>query len=144
MLSSFLAILALGQGAVILTGGLDLSLPWCIALSGVMLTGLVGGQDAGLWSAIPIVLLVATAIGVLNGLGVVALGLSPIVVTLAMNGFLQGAALIWSDGSPAGFAPPSLRWLMASKVMGFTPVTLFIVVFVAFAILLLNRTQFGR
>lgn len=144
VLSSFLAILALGQGAVILTGGLDLSIPWCIALSGVMLTGLVGGQDVGLWSAIPIVLLVATVIGVLNGLGVVALGLSPIVVTLAMNGFLQGAALIWSDGSPAGFAPPSLRWLMTSKVMGFTPVTLFMVVFVAFAILLLNRTKFGR
>jgi len=144
VLSCFLAILALGQGAVILTGGLDLSLPWGIALSGVLLTGLVGGQDAGLWAAVPIVLLVAIAVGLLNGLGVVALGLSPIVVTLAMNGFLQGAALIWSDGTPAGFAPPALRWLMTSKIMGFTPVILFMVVFVTFAILLLNRTAFGR
>ncbi|GGB09485.1 ABC transporter permease [Allosediminivita pacifica] len=144
VLSSFLAILALGQGAVILTGGLDLSLPWCIALSGVLLTGLVGGQDMGLLTALPVVFAVAAVIGLANGLGVVALGLSPIVVTLAMNGILQGAALIWSGGTPAGFAPPVLRWMMTGKVMGITPVILFMVVFTAFAILLLGRTAFGR
>ncbi len=143
VLSSFLAILALGQGAVILTGGLDLSLPWAIALSGVMLTGLVGGQDAALWTAIPLVLAVAAVVGVLNGLGVVALGLSPIVVTLAMNGILQGAALIWSGGTPAGFAPPALRWFMTGKIAGITPVIFFMVAFVAFAVLLLGRTAFG-
>lgn len=144
VLSSFLAILALGQGAVILTGGLDLSLPWCIALSGVLLTGLAGGQDIGLWTALPVVLLAAAAIGLMNGLGVVALGLSPIVVTLAMNGVLQGAALVWSGGTPAGFAPPGLRWLMTAKVMGVTPVIFLMVLFVAVAVLLLGRTAFGR
>ncbi len=144
VLSSFLAILALGQGAVILTGGLDLSLPWCIALSGVLLTGLVGGQDMGLLTALPVVFAVAALIGLANGLDVVALGLSPIVVTLAMNGILQGAALIWSGGTPAGFAPPVLRWMMTGKVMGITPVILFMAVFTAFAILLLGRTAFGR
>ncbi|OOY32623.1 ABC transporter permease [Thioclava sp. F36-6] len=144
VLSSFLAILALGQGAVILTGGLDLSLPWSIALSGVMLTGLVGGQDMGLLTALPVVFAVAALIGLANGLGVVALGLSPIVVTLAMNGILQGAALIWSGGTPAGFAPPSLRWLMTGKLMGVTPVIIFMAAFVALAIILLGRTAFGR
>ncbi len=144
VLSSFLAILALGQGAVILTGGLDLSIPWAIALSGVLLTGLVGGQDAALWTAVPVVLLVAATVGLLNGLGVVALGLSPIVVTLAMNGILQGVALIWSGGTPAGFAPPALRWFMTGKFLGITPVIFFMIVFVTLAILLLGRTAFGR
>ena len=37
----FLAVLALGQGAVILTGGLDLSVPWTIGLSGILLAGIV-------------------------------------------------------------------------------------------------------
>lgn len=144
VLSCFLIVLALGQGAVILTGGLDLSVPWGIALSGVLLTGLVGGQDAGLWTAVPLVLAVAVAVGLLNGLGVVALGLSPIVVTLAMNGILQGVALIWSGGTPSGFAPPALRWLMTGKIAGVTPVILFMVAFVTCAILLLGRTAFGR
>ena len=39
VLSSFLAVLALGQGTVILTGGLDLSVPWTIGLSGILLAG---------------------------------------------------------------------------------------------------------
>lgn len=144
VLSCFLTILALGQGAVILTGGLDLSLPWCIALSGVLLTGLVGGTDMGLWTALPVVLGVAVVIGLLNGLGVVALGLSPIVVTLAMNGLLQGAALLWSGGTPAGFAPPVLRWLMTGKIAGVTPIIFGLAIFVVLALLLLGRTAFGR
>jgi ribose transport system permease protein len=41
VLSSFLAVLALGQGSVILTGGLDLSLPWTIGLCGILLAGMV-------------------------------------------------------------------------------------------------------
>ncbi|RVT85223.1 ABC transporter permease [Rhodobacteraceae bacterium CCMM004] len=144
VLSCFLIVLALGQGAVILTGGLDLSLPWTIALSGMLLTGLVAGQDSGLWTAVPLVLAVAALIGLTNGLGVVALGLSPIVVTLAMNGILQGAALLWSGGTPAGFAPPSLRWLMTGEIAGVTPIIFVMVAFVAAAILLLGRTAFGR
>jgi ribose/xylose/arabinose/galactoside ABC-type transport system permease subunit len=44
-LTLFLAVLGLGQGAVILTGGLDLSVPWLITLSGVLLTGLTHGVN---------------------------------------------------------------------------------------------------
>ncbi len=144
VLSTFLAILALGQGTVILTGGLDLSIPWTIALCGAMLTGIVEGQNIALWYALPIVLLVSVLIGFLNGVGVVALGLSPIVVTLAMNGILQGLALIWSNGSPSGFTAPALRWLMTGNIFNITPVILFLVAFVLFSTFLLGRTVFGR
>ena len=48
VLSTFLAILALGQGTVILTGGLDLSVPWTIGIAGILLAGIVNGSDAAL------------------------------------------------------------------------------------------------
>jgi len=144
VLSCFLAILALGQGTVILTGGLDLSVPWMIGLSGIILAGTVQGVDGALIYAVPLVLAVAVVVGTLNGLGVVALGLSPIVVTLAMNGLLQGAALIYSDGTPSGFAAPALRWLMTAKVLGVTPVIALLALFIAAGVLLLGRTAFGR
>jgi len=144
VLGSFLAILALGQGAVILTGGLDLSLPWTIAFCGILCAGLLKGSDAAMLYAVPLALVVGTAVGVLNGLGIVALGLSPIVMTLAMNGILQGAALVFSGGTPDGFSSPGLRWIMTGQVAGVTPVVLFMVVFVAVAMLLLGKTVFGR
>lgn len=144
VLSSFLAILALGQGAVILTGGLDLSVPWMIGLSGILVAGIMHGSNGALIYAVPIVLGVAVLIGFLNGLGVVALGLSPIVVTLAMNGLLQGAALIYSNGTPDGFAAPALRWLMTGEIAGITPIIPLLALFVTVAVLLLSRTAFGR
>lgn len=144
VLSSFLAIMALGQGTVILTGGLDLSVPWTIGFCGILLAGMVQGSDAALIYALPMVLAVAALIGLINGLGVVWLGLSPIVVTLATNGMLQGAALIYSGGTPAGFSSPLLRWFMTAKVLGATPVVYFMVAFIAFAVVFLSRTSFGR
>lgn len=144
VLSSFLAILALGQGSVILTGGLDLSVPWVIGLSGILVAGIVQGADMTLLYAVPIVLAVAAGIGLINGLGIVALGLSPIVVTLAMNGILQGVALIYSDGTPSGFAAPALRWLMTGELVGITPVIFLMIIFVVSGVLLLGRTAFGR
>lgn len=144
VLSSFLAILALGQGTVILTGGLDLSVPWTIGISGIILAGLVSGSDAALVYALPLVLLMACAIGFANGVGIVYLGISPIVMTLAMNGILQGFALLYSQGTPAGFSSPMLRWFMTGRLFGMTPVVPFLVLFVIAAVILLSRTPFGR
>lgn len=144
VLSSFLAILALGQGTVILTGGLDLSVPWTIGLCGILLAGMVKGSDVALIYALPLVLIVGCTIGLLNGLGIVVLGLSPIVMTLATNGILQGIALIYSNGTPDGFSSPLLRWFMTSKDFGFTPVLVLVLIFVILGVLLLGRTPFGR
>ena len=63
----------------------------------------------------------ACAIGFANGVGIVYLGISPIVMTLAMNGILQGAALLYSQGTPAGFSAPILRWFMTGRIGFFTP-----------------------
>jgi ribose transport system permease protein len=144
VLASFLSILALGQGAVILTGGLDLSIPWTIALAGIVVAGLVQGSDQAALYAIPLGLLIGVAVGMFNATGVVFLGLSPIVMTLATNGIVQGLALVYSDGTPAGFASPAMRYFMTGRFLGLTPVTWFMVGFVVFALLLLARTRFGR
>jgi ribose transport system permease protein len=144
VLSSFLAVLALGQGTVILTGGLDLSVPWTIGLSGILLAGVVKGSDAALVYALPIALLVGLAVGFVNGAGIVLLGVSPIVMTLAVNGILQGIALVYSNGTPDGFSSPLLRRFMTDHELIVTPVVQFVAVFVVVAVLLLGRTAFGR
>lgn len=144
VLASFLAILALGQGSVILTGGLDLSLPWTIAFCGIVSAGLMKGSDSAMLYALPLALAMGTFIGLVNGLGIVALGLSPIVMTLAMNGILQGFALVYSGGTPDGFSAPGLRWIMTGQVMGVTPIVPLVILFVVLATVLLGRTAFGR
>lgn len=144
VLGSFLAILALGQGSAILTGGLDLSIPWTIGFCGIFAAGLIRGSDeAAVW-VVPMVLAIGALIGTFNGLGVVLLGLPPIVITLATNGILQGFALVYSNGTPDGFSSPTLRWFMTGTIFGVTPVVVLVVLFVSGALVLLGRTAFGR
>jgi ribose transport system permease protein len=144
VLSSFLLILALGQGTVILTGGLDLSVPWTIALSGILLAGIVNGQNGPMIYALPLVLAIGCLVGIANGIGIAIFGISPIVMTLAMNGILQGLALLYSQGTPAGFSSPLMRWFMTDKTGIVTPVVVFIILFMIAAVLLHRRTPFGR
>lgn len=144
VLASFLSVLSLGQGAVILTGGLDLSLPWTIGLCGILLAGIVQGHAFAAAWAVPLVLAIGALIGLVNGLGIVLFALPPIVVTLAMDGILQGVAMVYSNGTPSGFAPPELVWLMTARVWGVTPELWLLAIFVIVATLLLSRTPFGR
>jgi ribose transport system permease protein len=144
VLSCFLSILSLGQGSVILTGGLDLSLPWTIALCGILLAGATNGLNLPALWAVPAVLAVGALVGLVNGAGVVLLGLPPIVITLATNGIVEGFALVYSNGTPAGFAPPALRWLMTGSFLHATPVVWVLLLFVIGGTVLLGRTAFGR
>jgi ribose transport system permease protein len=90
------------------------------------------------------VLGVGMLVGLVNGVGIAVLGISPIVMTLAMNGILQGLALIYSQGTPAGFSAPLMRWFMTDKSGLVTPVVVFVAIFVAIAMILQTRTAFGR
>ncbi len=144
VLSTFLVILALGQGVVVFTGGLDLSIPWTIALSGIMFTGLTQGTNEALVFALPAILGIGMLIGLANGVMVAVLGISPIVATLASNGILQGIALLYSGGTPSAFPSPVVSWLMTARIAGVTPVIFLLIIFVIGAVFLLNKTRFGR
>jgi ribose transport system permease protein len=144
VLCGFLAILALGQGAVIITGGLDLSVPWTVAFCAIIVTTLAPGSDAAAIWAVPVALGVGVLIGLANGIGVTFFGLPPIVCTLASNAILQGITLVYCNGTPSGFSPPTIHWFMTKTLLGVTPVVWFLAAFVILATVLLERTVLGR
>ncbi|CAN5769366.1 ABC transporter permease [soil metagenome] len=144
VLASLPAVIVLGQGIVILSGGLDLSVTWMLTLAGVLVAGMSGGADSALLWSVPTVLLIAAAIGALNGIGIAVLGISPIVMTLAMGGILQAAALIYCNGSPVSLVPKALHWLMRGELLAVPPVVWLMAPFVIGASLLLTHTTFGR
>jgi ribose transport system permease protein len=141
---SFLAILGLGQGAVIMAGGLDLSVAWTITFPAIVLTALANGSDGiALW-AVPLALLVGALVGLANGILVVGFHLSPIIATLATGSILEGTALVFSGGAPTGSTPPSIVWFVNGRVGGLPPLVWFLFAFVLIATLGLDRSAFGR
>lgn len=146
VLSTVAAVVAYGQGIAILTGGIDLSIPWTMVLASVVVTASSLGSDSRAIWGIPLALAAGAAVGAVNGLGIVYLRLAPIVMTLAMNVALEGAVLLYTNGTPKGFAPPVLISIMASHVIvSWIPMAfVFLAAFTVIGVLLLQRTAYGR
>ena len=144
-LSTFLMILGLGQGLVILTGGIDLSVPWAMTTAGILLSTLSLGNDAALWWVIPVILVFGALLGFINGFGITVLEISPIVMTIASNVIVRGITLVAINGTPKGYTPPSITYLMSGHMFGWLP-PIFIIVAVLYiaAMLILTKTKYGR
>lgn len=76
---------AAGQALVIGTGGIDLSVPAAITVSGIILTTFTDGDGSKLAPAIVIVLIAVMLMGLVNGILVEIFGLNSLVVTLAVG-----------------------------------------------------------
>ena len=141
---SFLAILGLGQGAVVTAGGLDLSVPWAITFPAIVVTTYANGSDSAATWAIPLALCIGAGIGFFNGALVAGLGISPIIATLATGSMLEGIALVFSHGAPIGNSPPALLWFLNGRIGGLPPAVWFLAMFVVIGTLVLNGSGFGR
>jgi len=143
--SAFLGIVAIGQMFVILTGGIDISVASVISMANVVAAQVMSGKDANVPLAVGLVLLIGLVAGLANGLGVYYLRISPIVMTLAMGGVFQGAALIYSKGAPKGQTAPFIQYLSTGKIGGSVSVLIVLwIVLAAAVIVVLRRTVYGR
>ena len=139
-------ILAVGMTAVILTGGIDLSVGSVAALAGV-LAALVASTDVGTGSvalASVAALAVGLAVGVFNGAMVAWFRVPPFVTTLAMLTICRGLAFVLTGGRSIGNLPAGFGLFGREHVFGVpVPVILMLLVFVA-GWFVLKRMTFGR
>lgn len=128
-----LGILAIGATAIIISGGIDLSVGSVMGLSAMALGWL--SNEAGM--PMIIAMLVAVAIGALaglfNGLGVTMLGLPPFIATLAMMSIARGAANMITDGQQIVGFPEWYYTLASGRYFGFLSAT--VIVFIVLAII---------
>jgi len=90
-----LALAAVGQAIVVISGGIDLSIGAMMALTSVVSASLMKGQPEEFGIAVVvIVLLLGLALGAINGGLVVVTRVPDIVVTLAMSFVWAGCALL--------------------------------------------------
>ncbi len=142
--AAFIGIAAIGQTLVVLTGGIDLSVGALISLGNVFACLLLDGKDANNLWVIPLILLLGLAIGTANGLGVAVLGISPMVMTMAIGVVTTGITLIYSKGAPKGYASPFLRSLGVGNVGGVPIPVLVWLVLALLTLIILKLSVFGR
>jgi ribose transport system permease protein len=147
------AILGIGVAFVIMTGGIDLSIGSVICLVGVILPLLLVQRDWPVVVALPAVLVLAMLLGLIHGLLITKLRLQPFVVTLCGLLIYRGAARYITGDATVGLGDRyrELRTIATGKIpLPFgeewqlpIPVLLMLAL-AAVAMVLLNRTIFGR
>lgn len=143
---SFVGIVAMGMTLVILTGGIDLSVGSVWGMTAVIVAFLLThGWAVPL--AILLSLLAAAGIGLMNGLCITRLKMSPFVPTLATLSIARSFALIVTHGRPIsiyGDEYQTFLWLGGGDIFGIpNPFIIFCITAIFFWILL-SRTVWGR
>lgn len=142
--AAILAIVGIGQTLIIQQRGLDLSVPGVISLAAILVTKLHSGSDSGLATAIVVVLGVSALAGLVSGLAVIWLDITPLVATLGVNALLLGAILQITSGSSAASAPPALASFTLGRFLGVSYLLLIALALVAGVAFVIRRTVAGR
>jgi ribose transport system permease protein len=131
-----LALLAMAQSVIVISGGIDLSVGAMMVLANCIAARLMLDQDLGTVVLVAIgVVAVAMILSGLIGLVTVVSGVPDIVVTLAASFILAGLALVVLDGPGGGTNPrfqelmvggfdqplPSLLWLAGLLALVWLP-----------------------
>ncbi|MBH8605482.1 ABC transporter permease [Thermoactinomyces sp. CICC 10522] len=144
--ASILAIAAVGQTLVIVSGGegIDLSVGAVMSMGALLGASFIHGKASNLPIAIVLLVLIGALVGFINGFGIQRFGIPPLVMTLIMTSVVNGFTVAYTKGQPSGAIPKVLlavgqpivgpiRWLLV----------LTIVVLVIFG-LIMNMTLFGK
>jgi ribose/xylose/arabinose/galactoside ABC-type transport system permease subunit len=137
------AVAAAGMTALIVAGGIDISIGSILAVCAVAVALLVK-QGWPLPVAAAGAVLAGAVLGGVNGLLVARFKIPPIVATLATMGGLRGLMVWATGGNWVRELPPSFNWLYVHRPLGL-PLTVWIAALVVAGMaLFLARTPAGR
>ncbi len=141
---SFIAIVAIGQTTVLLTGGIDLSVGSTAGLSGILCSLLMTKVHVGPISIIFVSLVLGILLGCVNGILIGRLKLNAFIVTLGVGEIYGGLILVITRGYPILNLPESFAFL-GQGMIGLVPVpVIFMLVITIVIAYLLENTPFGR
>jgi ribose transport system permease protein len=146
-LAAFLGIIAVGQTLVIISGneGIDLSVGGVVTLAAILVYRFSDGQNELLIPALMLALAAGIVIGIINGLGIIVLGIPPLVMTLGMAGVISGTILVVTQGELIGDTPPIMGQLISQPLILGIPGVIFIwIALGALMWVLLERTTYGK
>jgi ribose/xylose/arabinose/galactoside ABC-type transport system permease subunit len=153
--ASFYGIMAVGLTAIIVLGGIDLSVGAIYALAsviGAVCLKKLGGDDGSAVGLLPALLvgfgvcgMVGAACGLINGSASVGLRVHPFIITLGGMGVYRGIAYLTSQGQSISDFPPAFGGFVRMNILGVEPLPLLAMLLVGLiGTVVFTRTVFGR
>lgn len=144
-LGALLAITALGEMLVIMTAGIDLSIPGTMSLAAVIMVGVGQQSDDRIGVAVLVAIAAAAIVGLVNGILIGGLKLNALIVTLAVGSVVFGVVNRYGSTFPVQSPVPTgfSDWT-STRILGVTPVFWIGVVLTIVLIVGLRYTAVGR
>jgi ribose transport system permease protein len=140
-----LLVVTLGLVVPLTTGDFDLSIASTLSLSAMVLALLQVNHGWALGPAIIVAMCAALAVGLVNGLLIVACGLDSFVITLGIATFLQGViAWISNSATITGISSGLTTWTVTNTILGIPLVFWYGVVATLLLWFVLQHTPLGR
>jgi len=141
---SLIAILAIGQGLIILTGGIDLSVGSAVGFTAVFAAWLARTTGAGPEVTLFSMLSMGAAVGLFNGILVTKVGVPPFIATLGTMSILRGLALLMTFGVPIPY-PETWISVFGGGAIGIIPVSVVVMITIVISgIIFSKNTTFGK
>ena len=141
---SFAGISAVGLIFVMISGGIDLSIGSQIVFGNVLLAIMMADWKLPPAVAIPLILVVGTGLGAINGLLCIKLKIHPLIITLGTSAIFKGVGYIINQSRNIMGFPDSFRWFGQGYLWGI-PIPVIVLIIVALiGSFILTKTYFGR
>lgn len=144
---AIMAILSVGMTLVLVSGGggIELSMGSVISLVVVLISKFVTERGFSVAIALILAVLVATALGFIDGVIIAKIKVPPLIMTLGMQIFLYGFTYSICDGKPVYGIPASLTWIGQTYLFKVIPVSaLLMVVIVILGQFFVSKMYIGR
>lgn len=144
-LASFLVFIGFGQMTVITSGdgAIDLSIPYVLTLSAYISSTIMQGDNSRILYGVAVTVVVALAIGLINGLVVVFLKVPSIITTLA-TGYITFSIILTYSRHSTGVPNPALEKFTKFQYHGISSLALLCIVLSLIMAIILYRTKFGK
>lgn len=143
ILAAGLAVVVIGGGDDVVSGGIDLSVPAAAVLATAIVSHQLTVAGSGIVAALALAVPAALAIGAVNALLVVGVGLAPLLATLATSVAATGLARLVTSNRRINVDHPFVHTLRDGTVLG-VPVSALLALAVLVVLgFLVHRTRWG-
>jgi len=142
--SSYTALLAIGMGLVLISGGIDLSIGAIVAMLGMAAARLMTDLQLPLVLAVSVTILLGCLIGMLNGYLCARISIHPFIITTALSVIYRGTANILSNGRPIYGLPVPLLTMDKKTVLGIPLPLLILLGGILMGTYILRKTYLGK
>ena len=139
---SIIAIIAVGQTFVMISGGIDLSIGYNLALCGIVIATFLE-MGSGPVIAIIMGIIVGALVGFVNGVIITKLNLPPFIATLGMANIARGLIYVFTKGFSVSVTDPIVIGIGVGNIGSVPILSIIMFLTVITGVYLLDSTVFG-